>query len=58
MDFADLEGSGLRDCCTVFWCPCCETVQMRKQLEYEKLNQESGPLRYQLEPQMNAVSQS
>ncbi|KAL9949854.1 hypothetical protein D7B24_006167 [Verticillium nonalfalfae] len=27
-----IEGSGLRDCCTTYWCPCCALIQQDKEV--------------------------
>ena len=54
----DLEGSGFGECCTAFWCGCCEAAQTAKELEYEQLSQNGAPNGYIPQEKMNAVPQA
>jgi len=53
----DLEGSGLGECCTAYWCQPCEAAQTAKELEYEQLGQGGAPNGYVPQEKMNAVPQ-
>lgn len=37
-----IEGSGVSDCCSSYWCPCCVIVQQEKEIEAQSERLQTG----------------
>ncbi|KAH9904107.1 PLAC8-domain-containing protein [Xylariomycetidae sp. FL2044] len=54
----DIEGSGCGDCCTSYWCPCCDVIQQDNEVKMRQQAGQPTTQGYQSQPSMQMPQQA